>query len=553
MKTLFIFLALVFSSTVFAVGTAVGTANPVIGYLNMKGQPSQAIFSSGLPIPGTQGAFEAQHAAMLGSPNVTTQNMGPVTPTNASGYVPRIGSTGEPVITASETFTVTPPAGSPASVSDIAAATGLAGGLALASGIVNSDITLGSGAGSLLNNLAMPGLGFAVSGAAALQAGFACVAGACPVLGSLAVAGGLAISGKYLYDAIVAQGVSIDSSGSVFKQSSPLSGYAVSASPAAYFDYYAPTLFFKASTTSAACHLAAATKWPGWGDVFIDGGVGGICTDRNGSFVGYIYSYSVPSKSAPVPASNDEISAAVSAAIAGNANAALEAATIAIKNGVNVQDAINASSAKATVDAIHLQSAFTQLSKSIDSLGNTQTVLARNTLDVPAYTPSNGCANNDPTAIANRGACAPVQSTQTVPIVNSVPQSVNSVSTAPIIAANAAAITQAAGQQQSAAKDLCLDHPEILACADITKLKDLPDVKIPNTDKDISVLTPVNLGSAGVCPPPLVIANLMGGGSISLDLAKPICQFATSIRAINLICGTLASFWIISLGFKQNG
>lgn len=254
-----------------------------------------------------------------------------------------------------------------------------------------------------------------------------------------------------------------------------------------------------------------------------------------------------PAGTSPVvtaPATNADIVAAVNAATgATNRASATAAQNAAAADAINLAllDGLNMSTLAETAVATTIASSFALQKTSTDALGNTVQELSRNLIGM-----SPGANASQPPLLQ--------PSTQTVTVTNGSPTATTTTTSGPQVSAPApGALPGVVAPSSSSASDLCLLHPEIMACADITKLNDLPAVVIPNTNKNITTLTPVALGGPAICPPPLILPGLMGGPVTTLDLAKPICDFATSIRAINMLCGSLASFWIISLGFKQNG
>lgn len=238
------------------------------------------------------------------------------------------------------------------------------------------------------------------------------------------------------------------------------------------------------------------------------------------------------------PATNDQIVAAIHAATADNNRAAATAAqNAAAADMVNLAllGQMSLNGLNETAAFTNIASAFTQQSTALDSLGNVVQQLSRN---VTSMTPG-----------ANASLPPVLQNTvQAATITNGTVTSSVQTTAAPSSPAPPVAVATA---QPYKDLDLCVAHPEILACANITTLSDLPAVAIPNTNKTLSALVPVALGGLAVCPPPLLLPGLMGSPPISLDLAKPVCNFASSIKAINLLIASLACFWIVSAGFKN--
>lgn len=251
-----------------------------------------------------------------------------------------------------------------------------------------------------------------------------------------------------------------------------------------------------------------------------------------------------PFPSSTAPATNADIVSAVNAVTAAtNRSTATAVQNAAAADAINLAllDGLNMSTLAETAVATTIASSFALQKTSTDALGNTVQELSRNLISM-----SPGANASQPPLLQ--------PSTQNVTVTNGSPTATTTTTSGPQVSApTPGALPGVTAPSSSSPSDLCLLHPEILACADITKLNDLPAVVIPNTNKNLTTLTPVALGGPAICPPPLILPLHMGGPPVVLDLAKPICNFATSIRAINLICGGLASLFIISLGFKQNG
>lgn len=188
-----------------------------------------------------------------------------------------------------------------------------------------------------------------------------------------------------------------------------------------------------------------------------------------------------------------------------------------------------------TAQNVQVASAFSQLSSSTDALGNVVQTLARNVTTV---------------APGANSSMAPVvtNSVQQVTVTNAVPTATTSTTIADPAAAAVAATTG-----QTPTQDMCLQHPDILACADISNLNDLPAVTPLTSEKNISSLTPVSLGAGlAVCPPPLVLPGMFGSPPMYLDVWKYPCQFAGAIKPINIAVAGMASIFIL-MGAFRNG
>lgn len=179
-----------------------------------------------------------------------------------------------------------------------------------------------------------------------------------------------------------------------------------------------------------------------------------------------------------------------------------------------------------------LASPWGELTTKTDSQGNVTQTLQRNVTTI-----NSGSTNNSTTNYTTNQ--------QTVTVVNSAPQSVVSNPISPVVAAPLPGLPDPS-------KDLCLLHPEILACANITSLNDVAAQPLTNKDIQLGTLTPVPMGaSVAVCPPPLTIPGMLGGPPIVLSFWQPACDFAGSIKAINIAAAGLFSMFILIGGFKN--
>jgi hypothetical protein len=336
------------------------------------------------------------------------------------------------------------------------------------------------------------------------------------------------MAGYQLFQALKGQGVTVAPDGSSSISSSGFSSYQNGITGGGPW-----------STPALAC--AAITGGPYSGAVL----TGSMTCHFYHAYAGSWFDQIISGVGSPVvssvPATDKALADAVIAAMASNASIALDAANLAIKNGVDIQKAIRDSGAQANTNALHLESAFSKLSESIDSVGNTQSELARTVLNVPSFP---ACAYGDPTAIANRGTCAPKIDEQTVPLVNNAPQKVT---TTPQEPAMKLAVSQATPfalqtpQSQQAKSDLCVDHPDALACSNDASLTDVP--LAPLTTKNLAVsLKPVSVSGLASCPAPITI----GGGKIFVF--DGICTWAAMFKPLLLAFAWLTAGAVVFRG-----
>ena len=95
--------------------------------------------------------------------------------------------------------------------------------------------------------------------------------------------------------------------------------------------------------------------------------------------------------------------------------------------------------------------------------------------------------------------------------------------------------------------DICALNPNILACADYTPPDDNND--LITEVRDIDLITPVDVGGAGVCPQPLV-ADFMGT-SIVFSYELP-CRAASMLKPLVLALAWLSA-GVIFIGGVRNG
>lgn len=475
-----------------------------------------------------------QNPSLVGSapyiPNATSSN--------PQGYVASVNSAGALTVTAPTAIAAAAPAGQGVAPA-LQASAALLAGTAIASSAAFTPI---------LNNPAA-----AVSAASTfLMAGGTIAAPFNPLVGGalagvgLLLQGGLStcqVVGCHFLDGLKTQNVVVDSAGAVLKQTA--TGGVVPATFSGSYQFQGNS-GWSGNSPAAACGshtcpsgnpvLVSATSCQKTGSDGTCGGpwtftiIGTPATCPAGSVLdaGGLTCSSTASTST-APATNADVVAAIAAASASASGAAFRADMInlSLANGMAmIADAQTAQNSQ-------VASAFTQLSSSTDALGNTVQTLARN---VSSIAP--GANSSLPPVVTN--------SIQQVTVTNAVPSAITTTSVVNPVVAAAAATT---GQLTA---DMCVQHPDILACADISKLGDLPAVTPLTDTKNIGTLSPVAVGVGfAICPAPIVLPGMMGGPPMFLDVWKYPCEFAGFIKPINIIAASIASIYILMGAFKN--
>lgn len=458
------------------------------------------------------------------------------TDSNPAGYNP-VMSGGAPVVESVMPVTVNAPAGGTPTASQLNSAAAIIGtaGAAAATGAMVLDVPLGGGAGSLAASLAGQALGVgsiaaAVAGAPVLAAGLGIGAGLV----------GVGMAGNALWNAMQSHGLSQAADGSL---SSSVPSTSVPSGCASACFNVGQNSFTNGLLSEDSCSMSGTTCLLTYS-----------VTQKGHDLIGWNFPATYGPNSvgtyAPLPptvasATPQQVGDAIAAATADPA-VALDAAALAIKNGVDMAAAINAgyAAAQATIKAIHLASQLAVQSSTVDSGGNTSSTLWRNVLDQPATSPG--------------AAPQPAITQEKIPVVNGAPQSVTSTpqpvppppgaapgfttptSLGPSIGAGVGAGI-GAGIGSALGSDLCLLHPEILACADITNLSEFKDEPMPTKDLSIT-LTPVTVPGGASCP-----------GGVSVGAGKVFeftgtCEFARMIKPLLLAFAWLSAGGIVFAG-----
>ena len=446
---------------------------------------------------------------------------------NPQGVVAKVVN-GAAVMESAIPVQVVPPAGAVPSAATSSAALAAAGGAgALASsGLLVKTAPLAAAAASSMGKVAL-GVG----------------AGAAAFLGSPALIGGLmalqvGMAGYQLYQGLTAQNIVLNADGSasavVPASSIPQdSKYYLNPWPGLYFTTMADTCLYDqqhylggfrngysivgVTSTGFTCQLTLNGANAG-GDTAV---IVKYCQ------TGYTYSAGMCNRAgSSSPATNAQVGTAIDTAAVAPAVAA-DIANYAISQAVPLPVGIAPSS-----PALSLASPFAELKSSIDSLGNVTKTLERNIVNFSPVAPG--------------GAPVITPQRESVTVINSSPTAVTTTSLAPLIG------TAVAASQQQATKDLCVDHPDILACADLAKLNDVPLSTTLDKTVDLGTLSPVAIGSVAVCPAPLVLPPMMGR-TMTLDIWSPICSYASIIKAFNIAAASLFCMYMLIGGVRQNG
>lgn len=504
-------------------------AHAAISHPNFSNTP---YFSGQLPIKPGSTIFENPTPILYSSspfiPNATANNPQGYQASAVNGAVK---------LEAPTAIAAPSPAGQSVSPALQASAAALAGGATLATAAAFTP-TISNPAGVI-----SAASTFMLAGAAGVSL-FNPPVGAALAAAGLLLQGGLAtcnVVGCSFLDGLKTQGIQVAADGAVNKISG--SGTVPVVASSYYLDG-SPS--WVASTPEAVCTYSS-NFCSGYGGRYIapmtcSGKVSAFCMGLsyailpNGSVScpsGYTLDASGTTCSgagASAPATDVDLVAAIAAITASSSSANFKADMV----NLGLQNGMPMPAEAQTAQDVQVASAFTQLSSVTDSLGNTVQTLARN---VASIVP--GANASLPPVVTN--------SIQQVTVTNSVPSSITTTS---IVDATAAAVAAAAGQ---VTQDMCVQHPDILACADISNLNDLPAVTPLTSEKNISSLTPVTLGAGmAVCPPPLALPGMFGGGVMYLDIWKYPCQFAGAIKPITIAAAGMASIFIL-MGAFRNG
>lgn len=534
---------------VIPAGQAVPSPVPLNSY------SSQSVYY----VPRADGSFQAKigvppsFAFTEGVPGLTVTPSPAATTSNPYGYVPKVVN-GAAVMESVTTLKLAPPPGAVPSVSTAAAAAQIAGGTAADVGTITKSIALGSGAGSLAVSLGKTALGVGAVGAAVFGS---------PVTLGVLTAASVGMAGYDLWQRLQAEGVQVPPDGGTVMYQPPgggggtpiagtcSTGYQLTGSPSSW--QYAPadvcvgqngngnqSAVFEAPMS---CRVTWLNQSVSFVPIICRSGITVSCPAGSTPISG-----TATCTGAPPPATaitNEQMMAAITAASLAAA-AAADMVRFALDRGYPLP--YSTPEPDGFLPSI-IESPFAEVESVTDSIGNTVKTLERNRLSITA--PSGGGSGGS--GGSGGGGVSPVleATKQSVKVTNAAPTSVSSTSLAPVIAENIASAAATAGNMKLS--DLCVQHPDILACADISQLGDLPAVTPLTSEKNIGSLTPVQLGvGMAVCPPPLALPGMFGGPVMYLDIWKYPCQFADKIKPINIAVAGMASIFIL-MGAFRNG
>lgn len=486
------------------------------------------------------------HAATYNQAGFAQVNVGTstaVTVTNPMGW--QAGSTGAGAaglnMGAAIPLTALPPSGNAVSPAVATAALGLIAGVPIAIGTAAVTPTITNPAAALaVAGGMMQTAGWMLAGT---PAGIPLMAAGAAI--GLVPAACAAVSGCQWLQAMAAQGVKLTPEGSVLK----VGGGASSA----------PTNLYSCSSSYGYCPVASGYLSQYQGNACSAGGTATLNFTANKWVCSNVYvtrfqlaevvnpvcsagsSYNSASGlcGADAPATNADIVAAINATTGATnqaANTAAQNAAGADMINLALLGALNMSSLNYQTLQTQVASSFSELSKSTDNLGNTVQTLSRTVSTIPAQGPTPANVPFSPQISQQNQVVTVTNGTATQAVTNTAtpPASLLSTTVPP-----------------APTTDICAGHPEILACADITKLNDLPAVSAAAQTVDIGSMSPVTVGAPAICPPPFVLPGLMGGAPVTVDLWKDPCRFAVSIKPFTVALASMLSMFILIGAFKN--
>lgn len=481
----------------------------------------------------------AEVRSLYNSAGMSYTYSNPPTATNPQGYKANVVG-GAAVLESPVHIQAVAPAGASVNSATSAAAIAAAGGAGAA-----------ATAATLLKSAPLASATAATLGKAALGVGVGTAAVLLsPAIAATLTAASIGMLGYQFYQAIQGQGVTLNPDGSAIKTTVGGVESVAPTTPASWYTVYASYYFHRPSVVAACQALvdyrAAAVPsspytmgvptyyapWNSWNcnalsfagapvNFYASVETAAVCPVASPSYTfNNLNGQCERAGNTSAPATNDQLIAAINAATLMAAVAA-DTANFAISRGVPLPPEATAT---ATTPALSLASEFAEVKQSVDSLGNITKTLERNLLN---FAPS--VAGQPPVIDTRR---------ETVQLVNSVPQSVSSTSLAPNIGT---AVANAAKQKTD---DLCATHPDILACADLSKENDVPDTAF--LQKDVSVsLTPVNVPKNATCPAPVSIDGVLGRHTVSFDV---VCQNIAFLKPLLLAFAWLTAGMIVFVG-----
>jgi hypothetical protein len=365
-----------------------------------------------------------------------------------------------------------------------------------------------------------------VGGAAAVAVG---AARFIPYVGVALMAAQVGMAGYDLYQGIHQNGITInpDGSASYNDPRGPIQNYYMPSNPCPVSDIGALASCMQTAynsgrtdgvTATFSCSPSMCTYHPvssGW-----DGGVRDI---------GAPSPFGVPVAPPPTVATDAQIIAAFNAAML-SMTAAADAVNYAMSQAVPIPVGLPVTN---TPSVVSISSAPNLASQNTDATGNTTKNFTQNKAQVSPSTSSGGAPTVTPSV------------TNTTTVNNNTTNTTNTFP-APFTPSSPVSLPSL---PQLPVSDLCVQHPDILACSNDASLHDLPDVASAVREVNVGTIFPVANGAAGICPAPVVVYT--GRGSVSLDIWSPLCSFANLIRSVNIAAGALAGIYIV-IGALRN-
>ena len=369
------------------------------------------------------------------------------------------------------------------------------------SGVFNETINMGAGgAGSPAALMSENALGLLGAGAGIF------------VGSPLVKLAGAITLGSALYNALKGQGITSNADGSAsISQTVYGCGFTcpIGIGTASDWTAYAAQDSCHAASWSPSAYTVAATP------------VSSTCSGR--AAASYACSSSL---SSPSPATNQNIIDALNKATQAM-NVAADAVNWSMSQGVPIPAGQPVTSVPPSVA---LSGNPTLTNTQTDTTGNTTNTYSQPTSNIAPST-----TTGSPPAVT--------PGSRTTQTVNNSPTTINNTFSPPMTFAPPIA---GGGGVPGQELDICVLHPDILACSNDASLNDLPQVQIQSSVVNVGTITPVVVGSAlGVCPAPILLPSIFKGAPMVLDIWSPICSFANYIRAVNVAAGALLSMYII--------
>lgn len=252
--------------------------------------------------------------------------------------------------------------------------------------------------------------------------------------------------------------------------------------------------------------------------------------DKNGNSVGLRTFNGVlqPPTVTSNPATYDDVIRALDRVTA-SVNVAADAINFAMNKGVPIPDGLPLSY---NVPTIKLTGIPNLTSSSTDTVGNTTNTFSQPsaTVDLPTKTGLNPTitTGNITSTVTNNTTTNTVQTFNPVTVIPSAGTSLNT---------------------QLKQADLCVDHPDILACSNDANVGDVASQVLANKDIQVAI-TPVQVSEA-LCPAPITFVN--GFGKVETwDIFGTACRNLSMFRPLILAFAWLAAAMIVVTGRLKN-